>query len=579
MSYSTSSGLEISYRIANQRDSRESAYIRVEDASMQMTPVILIDSGEGVDVEKQLSDDEYLAAVLLTHAHNDHYCTLPENLIDGAPVYTSPDTAAIMETVLSESERNGGVSGDVSEAVRSIEGIEEWTQIVPRVSVRPLSVGHAPGASGFVLKLDTKDGDRFMLVTGDFDMRPCAGYPGMPETLPFDVETVFANTATTDSKDDTLDESLSAIVEYAQGGMTTVVAVDGLVGVHYAYLLGHLIEELNEAFEVVLVGQPAKLYNALDYDIDAVRTVETFTSTDDLVGPEKITIAAPSKPTGGSSKKMLQSIMGDSNAMFVQITAGGELRTRDIDCSSVEFHYQRHPSKEQFDEFIENLIPYQFIALHSPSSEYGSEYDFCFEISPEDGKYYNLYEDGEFLPPHWLRSNTASKIDDSRAEMFDAVGGRVRDTFETAMIGEFPSVGRSDTPSLEAEGADMSLFNVAQPTEPETPTAPKQEAEVAEVAETSKPDVAAMDGGAATDSNGGDSSTESPEQPIPLAEESPPLLDSINRRLKSIETILQGDTLSATVVDAGDDVMLLRVDSPPENLSHGNEVQLQLLNN
>jgi putative mRNA 3-end processing factor len=65
---------------------------------------VLVDAGTDVAVDDLLADDEYLTAVVLTHAHADHYQSLAANLRDGAPIYASEATARILESVLDEAE-------------------------------------------------------------------------------------------------------------------------------------------------------------------------------------------------------------------------------------------------------------------------------------------------------------------------------------------------------------------------------------------------------------------------------------------------------------------------------------------
>lgn len=137
----------------------------------------------GVELDSLLADDEYLNAILLTHGHIDHYRTLGENVRHNAPIYTSPATATIIERALPEAQKNNDL-GSVSAAVDALEPIEDWTTILPNLEVRPIPVGHTPGAVGFVLRFHDErseqsgfgDEMQYLLATGDFTTRPCAGY-------------------------------------------------------------------------------------------------------------------------------------------------------------------------------------------------------------------------------------------------------------------------------------------------------------------------------------------------------------------------------------------------------------------
>ncbi|MCH7661576.1 MAG: MBL fold metallo-hydrolase, partial [Euryarchaeota archaeon] len=89
--------MNIGFRNANPRHGDESYYITIEDGIDGQRACLLVDSGPGVRVERDLGSDEYLAGILLTHAHLDHYRTLGENVRDGAKIHTSPSTAAIVD--------------------------------------------------------------------------------------------------------------------------------------------------------------------------------------------------------------------------------------------------------------------------------------------------------------------------------------------------------------------------------------------------------------------------------------------------------------------------------------------------
>ena len=83
--------MRVSYQHANVRRGNESALLRF--SSEQACACVLVDAGENVDIDAMLGPDEELTAILLTHAHIDHYRTLATNVRDGAAIYASPATA------------------------------------------------------------------------------------------------------------------------------------------------------------------------------------------------------------------------------------------------------------------------------------------------------------------------------------------------------------------------------------------------------------------------------------------------------------------------------------------------------
>ncbi len=144
--------MNIGFRNANPRHGDESYYITIEDGIDGQRACLLVDSGPGVRVERDLGSDEYLAGILLTHAHLDHYRTLGENVRDGAKIHTSPSTAAIVETIYREGKRNYDLSGTET-VLDALEPIEDWHEIRNDLAVHPIPVGHSPGAVGFVIRI------------------------------------------------------------------------------------------------------------------------------------------------------------------------------------------------------------------------------------------------------------------------------------------------------------------------------------------------------------------------------------------------------------------------------------------
>ena len=183
--------MRVSYQHANVHSGNESALLRFTTENGTRA-CILVDAGDDVDIKSMLADEEYLNAILLTHAHIDHYRTLAKNVHHSAPIYASPATATVLEQALPEAEKDNDL-GDVSIALEAIEPIDEWTPILSTLEVRPIAAGHTPGAAGFILRFrdenssdDPFNSKQHILVSGDFTARPCAGFPGLRTSYPFD---------------------------------------------------------------------------------------------------------------------------------------------------------------------------------------------------------------------------------------------------------------------------------------------------------------------------------------------------------------------------------------------------------
>ena len=209
--------MKVSYQRANPATGGGSYLLRFRDETAARTPRVLVDSGIGVDLDSLLTPGEYLAAILLTHAHLDHYATLADSLRDGASVYAAEPTANLLEDVLAEGEKRYGV-GSPDGVLGALRPLDDWTQLIPDIEVRPIPAGHAPGAAAFVVRFRDGSETYRALFTGDFTARPVAGYLGLPGHLPLDVDALFVNVSTPDDFETTVTESLFGIVEQARAG-------------------------------------------------------------------------------------------------------------------------------------------------------------------------------------------------------------------------------------------------------------------------------------------------------------------------------------------------------------------------
>lgn len=299
--------MNVSFQQANPRTGAESYLLRFEERGRR-TACILVDAGKQVDLDELLGPNDYLAAAVLTHAHSDHYQSIDTALRDGAPIYTSPATASILETVLKGANRTN-LSIDTQGVIDAVEPIDNWTQIIDGLRICPIPAGHAPGAAGFVFEFaDTTSGSEGgegddpkrhrIVATGDFTQRSVAGYPGFVTDLPIDVEAVFLTASTCPDFEAELTEAIGTIVERASTGSSVLATASALTGVHCAYLLANLPARFDPP-RVTLAGQTAKLYQALDYELERVEAVPTFEDPSELVARGTVTIAGPAVPTVG----------------------------------------------------------------------------------------------------------------------------------------------------------------------------------------------------------------------------------------------------------------------------------------
>ncbi|MFD1568479.1 MBL fold metallo-hydrolase [Halolamina litorea] len=246
--------MDISYEHANPRRGNESFLIRIEEDHTELTPCVLVDAGDGVDTDELLGEDEYLAAILLTHAHLDHYQSLGEAHRDGAPILTSAGTASILDDVLSEGADQYGLS-NTDEVLDRVKAISEWHDVLgDTLRVRPVPVGHAPGACGFLIRAADGDDQVTMLATGDFTERDAAGYRGFDAEAYADVDILFLTAATTGAFEENLTRTVATISERTNAGSRTLCTASGLTGVHLAILLAGVDDELDVDVPVILAG-------------------------------------------------------------------------------------------------------------------------------------------------------------------------------------------------------------------------------------------------------------------------------------------------------------------------------------
>ncbi|WP_243645248.1 MBL fold metallo-hydrolase [Natrarchaeobius chitinivorans] len=451
--------MRVSYQHANVKGGNESTVLRFTAGDGTPT-CILVDVGDGVDVDSLLGDGEYLDAILLTHGHIDHYRTLARNVRCGVPIYTSPSTAMILEHALPEATKDNAL-GDVSAAIGALEPIDDWTSVLETIDVRPVSAGHTPGAAGFVIRFRDEnatgllDGEHHILVTGDFTTRPCAGYPGLPTSYPFDIDCLFVNVSSDDSYSRSLNDSVQTVLERAYAGSRVVVAASSLTGVHYVTLLGHATKTLERELPITLVGQAAKLYNALEYDVPGIDTCETFDRCETVLEAGGVTIAGPETPTTGSARRLFERISDDPAAVFVQSGTDDADRSSGTRCTVRTFPLCNHPSLETIDDLVESLVPTEVVIKHASGktlNEFQRRFDRCFTWGTNDERVYRLYEDGQWQAPDWIADRTATRI---RKRRWKAIQE------QTFAFDATVPIGRSQDVDPAAEGVDLEALEAA----------------------------------------------------------------------------------------------------------------------
>ncbi|WP_435345361.1 MBL fold metallo-hydrolase [Haloarchaeobius sp. HRN-SO-5] len=443
--------MQVSFQHANPHSGNESVLVRFTGGVTGQSACVLVDSGTGVDLDALLRDDEYLTAIVLTHAHLDHYETLGESVRDGAPIYAAEPTAAILDDVLTEATSNYDVT-NVDDVLDALTPVTDWTTVLGDVEVRPVPAGHAPGAAGFLFRFDDGGDPHTMLATGDWTRRRVAGFPGLPTTL--SPEALVLTGATRDGFSAELTDAVSTIVERARAGSSVLVTASGLVGVHLAYLIASLETAGVEVPSVSIVGHAAKLYDTLGYDHPAVTSVPRFGDPDRYVGPGTVTVAGPEVPVEGSARRLYGQIRDDPGATLVQVTSGPASPVESARCTVDRFQYSNHPTEETVDGLVEDLAPNQVVVTHQTGtglSRYKDRYD-SFVWATTDADEYTIYDDGRWTKPPWVNDRVARRL---RSRQYGNGGqlGVLTDTGES-----LPAVERAGV-DLEAEGLDVSALS------------------------------------------------------------------------------------------------------------------------
>ena len=451
--------MRVTYQHANIRGGNESTLLRFTTADGTRA-CLLVDAGAGVDLDSLLGEDEYLNAILLTHPHIDHYRTLARNVRHNAPIYATAATATVLERALPEAQRDNDL-GDVPAALDALEPIDEWTSILNDLEVRPIPAGHTAGGAGFTIRFhvgtatdDPLHGEQHILVSGDFTTRPCAGFPGLPTSYPFDVDCLLLNVSTNDSYPSALNESLQVCLERAYAGSRVVVAASSLTGVHYATLLGHCTATLDREVPIRLVGQGAKLYDALEYDAPGVDAVTVFEQPDDVLADGGVTIAGPESPTTGGTRRLFQAIGDDPGAAFVQLAAD-EADRSNVRCTTRSFPLANHPTPETIADVVRTVAPKELVVKHARGStlnRYQRRFDRCFTWGTNDSDRHCLYADGEWQIPDWIADSTADRI---RRRRWKTIRERPIDADAS-----LPPCRRQSI-DLEAEGVDLDALEEA----------------------------------------------------------------------------------------------------------------------
>lgn len=601
--------MQISFRHTNPAAGHDSTLLEVSPRGGG-SYWYLIDAGESVSPNAFLGGDESLDGVFLTHAHSDHYASLGDVLSPEIPLYTSLPTGKIVEQVYTEADQYQDL-GNAGSIAESLTPIETWTRLADGIYVLPIPAGHTAGAAAFLFRIDDLEYNSetiTVLATGDFTLRSAVGNEGLGVPGEIDIDILIANAATTPDFPEQLSDAIEVILERSLGGATTLVATGALTGVHVAYVLGHLSEQLNRSLPIHVAGQAAKLYSALNYDVPSVSAHPEFAHTDDVLAPGAVTIAGPEAPNEGSTKRLFGVVKEDPDAVFVQLTTSSPEIIRGEACATHNFEVSNHPSEEQFLNFVEEHLPRHLVLKHvraSKAKELGSAFGNLFHWGNDDMDDHVLYDDGEWVAPSWLTNSNATRI---QQKNYRESGPRM---LIDQPIEELPTVSWDRrSAALQAEGVAVNelrnQFKSTQPQQPQKEAEPSEESSPVDTTSTEEDSESTVDPASKTEDSpdATEFQTEIVER-LDTIESTLADLTSISSLEKTIETEFEAvetrlDSLESTVetlpeelsrdepetipatVLRQNDLVLLRVDADElgekaESFDHESEIGIVLL--
>lgn len=538
--------MRLHYQRANPETGGRSFLLRFEGVCPDRIACLLVNSGRGVNIDELLDESrgEYLMGIVINNAHPECYCTLGENARDDVPIYAPRSTAQIIATALTGPHAR---SVDYHETILDqLVVVDGWQQPTDGIQMHPLPVGHAPGAAGFLFEIVDGKGYHTLLVADEYTVRQAGGYPGVLLDFDVEIDAMIVTDAVDQPVVPSLTEACSVICERASSGSAVLVTADEPTGLHAASLLGQLSTRFDRSRSITTMGRIATLWEKLGYSSPTVTSHPEDTSK--ALRPGTITIATPTTPVQGLSGRLFEEVSDDPDAVVVRLTHGEATPMSASRCMVQSLPWRNAPTDDTLSTVIDALAPVQVVlADRNTSANRGVPGCDSFVWCIDDTLVYTLFDGTRWVAPAEIDPDTEHRI-----------RSRVSDRYEEPLSSEYKPalpLPRRDEPDVTAEGIDIERIHEQLRTTRAQSGPSKQSA---------KTPLSSANNGISAESSATDGGMTSIGGS----------LAALREQLTTVESIIDGRAHHASVVDAGDDVCLFRVQNPPASLEHGQEVTL-----
>lgn len=546
--------MDLTYHHLNSR-TPDAAFLFRFHLTTGMNPTILVDPGPGTDVSEAMGDDDYLAGVLLTHLHRDHCGSLPSNVEPGVRIYTSETNRQLIEEtfVAQDSSIPDAPDWGQSGVDRAMQSPDGWAEITEDIHIRLVPVGHALGATGFIIRFPADGEWVHLFVAGDVSFHSVGGTQPAPRRLPVSPEIMLVNAPPNAMEQEaTLTPALKSILEVLSRDQTVMVASNALTSIQFALLLEEIMAKSEAVDErrIHITEIAGQMFQVLGCESEMVQAATDYRTTASELSHGEIVLSGPADLQSGGAAEMHQ-VVTEMGGETVQLRATEGRQAANTDDIGTTYEYSAHATGEQLVRYIRGVSPVHAILGHGGDERVMDDLTNCFVWTGPTTEKRTLYTDqGGWQPIPWLSDSAKQKI-------FDGIDRR------DGWIGdeevEWPHPSRGAV-ALKQEGIDLGEITDGL--------------EESQKAVSQGPDVEQGGAPASTTANGSPVSDEQSTDSVVNSEHGGETASAVITGQASAESV-ECQT-QAAVVQVSSDVFLLRPEDLPADLDHGDTVSLEI---